>query len=180
MKIKIFRDKSDKIIGLSNKSKIDKNSAALFLNTNKITMKDTSFPLGLVFINKDNKVTSIQDGKAFSSKLYTDDKATKVLEVNAEIIDKFKINQLLDIEKLKKLKFERGGLVKSNSVLLDHKGDPQMDLQMNELIISRKETKEITELAANSNTEQELVQLGKLMYDIRMQQKGRSPEYTTQ
>lgn len=180
MKIKIFRDKAEKIIGLSNKSGIDKNYGGLFLNTNKITMKDTSFPLGLVFINKDNKISSIQEGKAFSTKLYQDNSANKVLEVNHNIIDKFKINQLINVDKLKKLKFQQGGINRTSDVLLDHKGEVQMDLEMGELIISRKETKDLTELAAKAENERDLVELGKMMYNIRMKQKNRKPEYITQ
>jgi uncharacterized membrane protein (UPF0127 family) len=177
MKVKIFRDNAEKIIGFSNKSSIDKNYGGLFLNTNKITMKDTSFPLGLVFINKDNKISSIQEGKPFSTKLYEDDSASKVLEVNHSIIDKFKINQLINVDKLRKLKFQQGGINRSSDVLLDHKGEVQMDLEMGELIISRKETKELTELAAKADTERELVELGRMMYDIRIKQKNRKPEF---
>lgn len=174
MKIKIFKDKKEKIIGLSNKSSLDRNEAGLLMDTNVVTMKDTSFPLALVFIDKNNKITSIKDARPFDTKLYKDKSAQSVLEISPEIKDKFKVGSLINIDKLKKKKFERGGTLDKGFVLLDHKGRVQTKIELNELIISREETKKLTELASKAETEKDLFELGKLMYNIRMKQKARN------
>lgn len=177
MKVRILKDKAEKIIGLSNKSKINKDESYLFKDTNKITMKDTSFPLGLVFLDNKNKVTSKKQAKPFYNGLYSDDLATSVLEIHPDALDKIKIGQILDIDKIKKLKFEKGGIFPYSMLLLDHEGNPQMKLQSHELIISRKETEQLIDMATKANTDEELYELGKLMYKIRKKQKSRKPEY---
>jgi len=173
MKIKILKTKSDKIIGLSNRNKIDKNEAALLLDTNIITMKDTKFPLTLVFLDKNNKIISIKDGTPFSNKLYKEEEATSVLEINPDIKDKFKIGKIINFEKLRKNKYERGGVLDDSMILLDHEGNPQMELYTKELVVSRKETEQLIKLAKKTNTEKELYELGRLMYEIRMKQRQR-------
>lgn len=179
MKVKILKDKAEKIIGLSNKSKINKDESYLFTDTNKITMKDTSFPLGLVFLDKKNRVTSKKLGKPYFNGIYSDDLASFVLEIHPDALDKIKVGQILDINRIKKLKFKDGGIFRYSMLLLDHKGNPQMKLQSRELIISRKETKQLIDKAVNCNTDEDFYELGKLVYDIRKRQRKRQPEYVS-
>lgn len=62
-------------------------------------------------------------------------------------------------------------------VLLDHRGEPQMYLEGGELVISRVETKDLINLAKKVKTEEDLIKLGKMMYEIRSKQKKRKPQF---
>ena len=73
-------------------------------------------------------------------------------------------------------KFKKGGINNSPSmVLLDHAGKPQMYMQGGELVVSIKETEKLVDLASNSksNDTEDMYQLGKMMYEIRMKQRNR-------
>ena len=78
-----------------------------------------------------------------------------------------------------KFKKRGGGKSPNNShsmVLLDHTGKPQMYMKGGELIISRKETKKIIDIASNMQTnssEDAFYELGKYMYNVRMAQRKR-------
>lgn len=67
---------------------------------------------------------------------------------------------------------------KATLVLLDHDGKPQMELTGKEIVFSRVSTKRILELAekAKNGTEDDLLALGKYVYDERMRQKKRDGE----
>lgn len=71
-------------------------------------------------------------------------------------------------------KYQAGGVSpNANMVLLDHTGNPQMYMEGGELIISRKETKKIIDLAQSAETEEGLYELGKYVYSVRMKQRER-------
>lgn len=65
----------------------------------------------------------------------------------------------------------------ANMVLLDHNGNPQMYLRGGELVISRVETKKLIDLAKSIKNEEDYIKLGKYMYEVRMKQRARKPEY---
>lgn len=57
-------------------------------------------------------------------------------------------------------------------ILLDHKGQPQMDMIGGERIFSRVSTKKIIDLASKANDEKGLLELGKAIYnEIKAQNK---------
>lgn len=62
-------------------------------------------------------------------------------------------------------------------VLLDHRGEPQMYLEGGELVVSRKETETLVELAKKAKTEDDFIKLGKMMYEVRSKQKKRKPQF---
>jgi hypothetical protein len=68
----------------------------------------------------------------------------------------------------------------SNLVLLDEKGNPQMYLQGGELIISRKETEELINLSKKVKSDDDYIQLGKMIHKIREKQKRNKDQYTKQ
>jgi hypothetical protein len=62
-------------------------------------------------------------------------------------------------------------------VLLDHNGNPQMYLRGGELVISRVETKKLIEMAKSASSEDDFINLGKYMHQVRMKQRARKKEY---
>jgi hypothetical protein len=65
----------------------------------------------------------------------------------------------------------------ANMVLLDHNGNPQMYLRGGELVISRVETKKLIEMAKSASSEDDFINLGKYMHQVRMKQRARKKEY---
>lgn len=55
-------------------------------------------------------------------------------------------------------------------VLLDHLGEPQMYLEGGEIVISRKETEELVKKSKTAKTEDDFIELGKMMLEVRLKQ----------
>ncbi len=73
-----------------------------------------------------------------------------------------------------KRKYAQGGTTAAKAmVLLDHNGQPQMEMQGGEIVFSKKSTKQIIDLASKGNSEKELHALGEAVYKERMAQRKR-------
>ena len=76
-----------------------------------------------------------------------------------------------------KFRKKNGGLGgMSDMVLLDHKGNPQMEMEGGELIFSRISTKKIVDLASDiksESDEESLLKLGKYVMEERLKQRQR-------
>ncbi len=83
-KIAVPTTESEKRVGLSNKDSIEVNEGMLFKNVNIITMKNTKFPLKLVFLDNNLKVIDIQEAEPYATQLYKNNKATHTLELHPE------------------------------------------------------------------------------------------------
>ena len=109
-----YADTNSKMsIGLSKRTKplqkliIHQGMIFDFKDMNSIrtmTMKDTSIPLDMIFINEENKIVGfIEDAQPFNVKPYSIDKKSRyVIELNAGTIKKtkLKIGDILDENKL--------------------------------------------------------------------------------
>lgn len=169
---KTTKEKRD---GLSNRKSLPKKEGMLFYfdKPQKVNfwMKDTTIPLDIVFIDDDEEVISVHEGKPLDQTLISEEGVKYVLEVNA----KSGIKQGDDLE------FEDDG-DDSKYVMrvLAPDGSIQMNLEGGERIVSRRETKILIKKAKKaykSKEDKDYKSLGKYMFKVLRIQDGRDPEY---
>ena len=135
-------------------------------------MKDTKIPLDIVFISDELNVLSVQHGVPLSEELLTEQDAYYVLEVNEN--SGIKVGDELEFQpKHKQLKPDK-------MLVLNSGGEIQMELEGEERIFSRANTKiliKFAKKAATTNNENDYKNLGKRVFKFLKVQETNNPEY---
>lgn len=162
--------------GLSNKTSIDKDYGMLFLFDKEqdevsFTMKNTSIPLDIVFMDEDGEVISIENGEPHSNNPYIEYDVSYVLEVNPN--SGIKVGDKLLLE-------DKENKDRPKMEVLDSKGKTQFKLSGGERIVSRKETKVLIRKAKKANklkTDSAYSDLGRYLFSVFNKQDERGVEY---
>lgn len=166
----------EKIKGLQGVEKLPKDEGMLFyFDPNEevsMWMKDTKIPLDIIFINEEQEVTKVHQGKPEDETLITSPETAYVLEVNQG--SGIKVGDELDIDD------------NSDPVMkvLAPDGSTQMELWGGERIVSRRETRILVKKAKAAEAvknspqfENKCRSLGKYMFKVIKGQDIRKPEY---
>lgn len=172
-KVQEFKTEEEREKGLQNIKELPENEGALFYHNPPedvaYWMEDTYIPLDIIFIDEDQEVISVKQGKPLSKEYIEESNVAYVLEVN----------QNSGIKKGDTLNFEdeeEQGVMK----VLAPDGSVQMWLQGGERIVSRRETKILikkAKKAAESKDDKDYKALGRYMFKVIKGQDSREPEY---
>lgn len=170
-------------IGLSKHKQLKKDEGMLFCydEPQKIlsfTMTETEIPLDIIFINEEGEVISVHSVQAKDPNPIKERYAQFVLEVPIDS----GIQPGDDIEELSEdFTEEEKTFAKENKMLvLDENGDVQMRLEGGERIVSRIETRKLIKQALRAyktDSDQEYIKLGRIIFRIIKKQDNREPEY---
>lgn len=130
-------------------------------------MKDTNIPLDIIFINDDEEVVKVAEGKPNDETLIEASDIAYVLEVNTN--SGINVGDEVDFE-------DDEPIMK----VLASDGSDQYFLWGGERIVSRRETKILikkAKKAQNSNKESDYKALGKYIFKVLNGQDNRDPEY---
>jgi uncharacterized membrane protein (UPF0127 family) len=87
-KVKVAKTEEEKMKGLQDIESLPEDEGMLFIYDSPqdvaYWMKDTKIPLDIVFINDDEEVISVKQGKPLSEDLIEEDGVLYVLEVNVD------------------------------------------------------------------------------------------------
>lgn len=179
-KVELAETEAEKEEGLQGIKKLPNDQGMLFVYNKPQTvgfwMKDTLIPLDIIFIDEDQEVISIYQGKPEDETIVEEDNVKYVLEVN----------QNSGIEEGDELEFEDSEEEdKSNSKqppmqVIASDGSVQMELQGGERIFSRKSSIVLirkAKRAERSNLDKDYKSLGKYIFDELDRQDQRTPEY---
>lgn len=137
-------------------------------------MKDTSIPLDMIFIDEELNVTSVQQGEPDSETLLSSPDTAYVLEVNPN--SGIKVGDELEFSpKDKQVKPNI-----SKMMVLNSGGEVQMELEGEERIFSRENTKTLIKFAkkaATTNNDNDYKNVGKRVFKFLEIQEGNTPEY---
>lgn len=174
-KVKEAKTQEERAKGLSGIKSLPKDEGMLFYLDNpnpSFWMKDTLIPLDIVFINSDNEVISVASGKPNDETPITESNVKYVLEVNANsgIQEGDDLEFITDDDKM---------------LVLDSKGEVQMELEGGERIFSRRSTKVLIKKAKKAKLvekdeqkfENACKSLGKYLFKELTAQDTREPEY---
>lgn len=174
-KVKIAKTEEEKMKGLQDIESLPENEGMLFIYDSPqdvaYWMKDTKIPLDIVFINDDEEVISIKQGKPLSEELIEEDNVLYVLEVNQG--SGIQPGDELDIEEENK---DNDNTMK----VLASDGTIQMELEGGERIFSRKNTKVLIKYAKKaykSKEDKDYKTLGKKLFKYLKIQDNNQPEY---
>jgi hypothetical protein len=135
-------------------------------------MEDTKIPLDIIFIDDELNVLSVKKGVPLSKELLTEENAYYVLEVNEN--SGIKVGDELEFQpKHKQLKPDK-------MLVLNSGGEIQMELEGEERIFSRANTKiliKFAKKAATTNNENDYKNLGKRVFKFLKIQEGNKPEF---
>lgn len=134
-------------------------------------MEDTLIPLDIIFINEDNEVIKVQQGASMSKEAITCKDVLYVLEVNAG--SGIKIEDELDYD-------EEDNSEDSKMYVIGPKGKIQMELEGNERIFSRNNTKQLVKMskkAYKSKDERDYKALGKKLFKYINTHNTQDPDY---
>lgn len=174
-KVKEAKTQEERAKGLSGIKTLPKDEGMLFYlddNNPSFWMKDTLIPLDIIFIGEDNKVISVYEGKPNDETPISENNVKYVLEVNANS----------NIKKGDELEF----ITDSDKMLvLDSKGDVQMELEGGERIFSRRSTKVLIKKAKKAKSVEDDEEkyknacrsLGKYLFKELTAQENRDLEY---
>lgn len=136
-------------------------------------MKDTSIPLDIIFINEDFEVISVRNGIPESEELLTEDNVKYVLEVNSN-------SGIKEGDELE-LNINDNVNLKPNVIyIIGSDGKPQMELEGEERIFSRKNTKVLVSLAKKAyitKKDTDFKKLGKQVFKYLKIQDSNDTEY---
>lgn len=182
-KVLVAQTESDKMVGLSATKILPDDEGMLFDYSDNqqqelvFTMKDTSIPLDIIFINDKDEVCAVDSVPPFTKDdivcTCDEDELLKyVLEVNInsgiKVGDSFEIEDNISDEEVTKM------------YVLGPDGSPVMELEGGERIISRRETRQLITKARKADKTKEdkdYKALGKLMFKILKGQDERPEEY---
>lgn len=183
--VQIAETEEERETGLSKTEKLDQDSGMLFVIPEgstqvAFTMEDMSYDLDLIFINEDDEVYDIQQGKAGSKDpiISTGEDTVKyVLEVNPnsgiKVGDELEFTDCPDCE-------EVGEEEINKMYVIGPDGQPQMELIGGERIFSRENTKTLIRLAKRANkskSDSDYKKLGRKIFKYLDIQDNREPEY---
>ena len=179
-KVELAETEAEKEEGLQGIKDLPDDQGMLFVYDKPQTvgfwMKDTLIPLDIVFIDEDQEVISIYQGKPEDETIVEEDNVKYVLEVN----------QNSGIEEGDELEFEDSEEENtSNSKqppmqVIAPDGSVQMELQGGERIFSRRSTKILIKKAKKaeaSKLDKDYKALGRYIFQELDRQDGRKPEY---
>lgn len=179
-KVELAETEAEKEEGLQGIKNLPDDQGMLFVYDKPQTvgfwMKDTLIPLDIIFIDEDQEVISIYQGKPEDKTIVEEDNVKYVLEVN----------QNSGIEEGDELEFEDlEEKDKSNSKqppmqVIAPDGSVQMELQGGERIFSRRSTKILIKKAKKaevSKLDKDYKALGRYIFQELDRQDNRKPEY---
>lgn len=165
------KTQDEKAKGLQGIQELPKNEGMLFYYDSpqevSMWMKDTNIPLDIIFINDDQEVIKVCQGKPNDETLITVQDVSYVLEINID--SGIKVGDELEFE-------DKGPVMK----VLAPDGSEQMWLWGEERIFSRKNTKVLirkAKKAAETQLDSDYKALGKYMFKCIKIQDERTPEY---
>lgn len=174
-KVKEAKTEEEKMKGLQDIESLPENEGMLFYYDSPqdvaYWMKDTKVPLDIVFINDDEEVISVKQGKPLSEGLIEEDNVLYVLEVNQG--SGIQPGDELDIEDEEE---EDDNTMK----VLASDGTIQMELEGGERIFSRKNTKVLIKFAKKAyktKDDKDYKALGKRLFKYLHIQDTNEPEY---
>lgn len=143
-KVQVAETKEDRLKGLSNIDSLPIDEGMLFVYDKPMHvsfwMKDTKIPLKMVFINEDQEVIKVAEGKPNDETPIACRNTMYVLEVNKDedisVGDDVEFDLDEDIDPEFDIDAEENEMV-----LLDDDGNVQMRMEGNERVVSRKHTK---------------------------------------
>ena len=166
------RSIDEKQKGLQNIKELPQDEGMIFYFDQperiEMWMRDTLIPLDIIFINEDQEVIAVEQGKPNDDTLLSHEDTMYVVEVN--------INS--GVKEGDSLEFVDDEEVVMKVLAPD--GSSQMDLVGGERIVSRKETKVLirkAKKAYDSQADRDFKALGKYMFKVLKKQDGRDPEY---
>lgn len=134
-------------------------------------MHNTEVPLDIIYINEDQEVIEVYQGKPNDDTLHSVEDVAYVVEVN----------QNSGVQEGDDLEFEDSEEgTKYKMKVLAPDGSTQMNLEGGERIISRKQTKILIKKAKKAKDSQnpnDFKSLGRYLFKVFKQQDTRSPEY---
>lgn len=168
--------------GLQGVEKLSKYEGMLFMYSKpqkvEYWMKDCLIDLDLVFIDEDGEVISVKKGEAGNEDLISENNVKYVLEVNAN--SSIFPGDEVDLEEVEDIDLEDDEEYKK-MLVLDNDGEIQMELDGNERIFSRKDTKILARLAKKafkSKDENDYKALGKKAFKFIKIQNENEEEFT--
>ena len=168
--------------GLQGVEKLSKYEGMLFIYSKpqkvEYWMKDCLIDLDLVFIDEDGEVISVKKGEAGNEDLISENNVKYVLEVNAN--SSIFPGDEVDLEEVEDIDLEDDEEYKK-MLVLDNDGEIQMELDGNERIFSRKDTKILARLAKKafkSKDENDYKALGKKAFKFIKIQNENEEEFT--
>lgn len=174
--VKEAKTEDEKIQGLQNVKELPKDEGMLFyFNPDQnisMWMKNTEIPLDIIFINEDQEVTKVYQGKPNDKTLVSSPETAYVLEVNQG--SGIKVGDKLDFED------DSDPVMK----VLAPDGSTQMELWGGERIVSRRETKILIKKAKAAEKAKDTPQfdnkcksLGRYIFKVIKGQDTRPVEY---
>ena len=134
-------------------------------------MHNTEVPLDIIYINEDQEVIEVYQGKPNDDTLHSVEDVAYVVEVNqGSGIQEGDDLEFADSEEDTKYKMK----------VLAPDGSTQMNLEGGERIISRKQTKILikkAKKAKDSQSPNDFKSLGRYLFKVFKQQDNRDPEY---
>lgn len=178
-RVELVETDDQKEAGLQNRESLPIDEGMLFvfddMDTVSFWMKDTKIPLDIIFIDDDLEVTQVLKGEPMSE---------KPLEGQAAFV--LELNQNSGVTKGDELEFEPEegeegeDEDKDKMLVLNSKGNIQMELDGGERIFSRKHTKTLIQFAkkaAITDKDNDYKALGKRMFKFLQVQSETKPEY---
>lgn len=163
---------SEKAKGLQGVESLPKNEGMLFIFTPpqdvSFWMKDVKIPLDIIFINEDEQVVNVVEGKPNNTDSIRESNIAYVLEVNKD--SGIQIGDELEFPN------DKGPVMK----VLNQDGTSQYELWGGERIFSRKHTRVLmrkAEKAQESQADADFKSLGKYMFKCINIQDNQTPEY---
>lgn len=174
-KVKVAKTEEEKMKGLQDIESLPEDEGMLFIYDSPqdvaYWMKDTKIPLDIVFINDDEEVISVKQGKPLSEDLIEEDGVLYVLEVNVDS----------GIQPGDDFDMEEDDEEKDNTMkVLASDGTIQMELEGGERIFSRKNTKVLIKYAKKAyktKEDKDYKALGKRLFKFLHTQDTNEPEY---
>ena len=134
-------------------------------------MHNTEVPLDIIYINEDQEVIEVYQGKPNDDTLHSVEDVAYVVEVNQDS----------GVQEGDDLEFENSEEdTKYKMKVLAPDGSTQMNLEGGERIISRKQTKILikkAKKAKDSQSPNDFKSLGRYLFKVFKQQDNRDPEY---
>lgn len=161
--------------GLQGVKELDKDEGMIFYfdppQRVEFWMHNTEIPLDIIYINDDQEVIEVYQGKPNDDTLHSVEDVAYVIEVN----------QGSGIQEGDDLEFEDSEEdTKYKMRVLAPDGSTQMNLEGGERIVSRKQTKILikkAKKAKDSQSPNDFKSLGRYLFKIFKQQDTREPEY---
>lgn len=161
--------------GLQGVKELDKDEGMIFYfdppQRVEFWMHNTEIPLDIIYINEDQEVIEVYQGKPNDDTLHSVEDVAYVVEVN----------QGSGVQEGDDLEFEDSEEdTKYKMKVLAPDGSTQMNLEGGERIVSRKQTKILikkAKKAKDSQSPNDFKSLGRYLFKIFKQQDTREPEY---